>query len=258
MFEHALETKQSRKPLFAIVSLVVHLALGGLLLVLSLWEVHEIQRPSRGVAVANLIGLPPPSGGGEAKATPKRVERKPEKRIVRNSRQPSDVNSEKPATDSGSSGAGEGDGEGPGTGIGPDGPGTGGPGLGIGLDLCMDPDLCAPPPVPVAKPPQAPKVVPAAVLGRLHRIAGEAQIGPPSSTRNAMSRKAQHELTAILLLCLDKGGAVNKQHLIRSSGYPEYDSKLLSGVRRWRYQPYRANGKPVAICTQLTFRYQQE
>lgn len=257
MFEHALETKQSRKPLFAIVSLVVHLALGGLLLVLSLWEVHEIQRPSRSHAVVSMIGLPPPSGGGEAKAEPKRVERKPEKTIVPDSRQPSSTDSEKPATDTGQSGSGnglgdgegDGDGEGTGTGTGPGGPGTGG--LGISIDL-------APPPVPVAKPSEAPKVVPAAVLGRLHRIAGEAQIHPPSNTRNMMSRKTQHELTAILLVCLDKGGAVSKQRLIRSSGYPEYDSKLLSGVRRWRYEPYRANGKATAICTQLTFRYKQE
>ena len=73
-----------------------------------------------------------------------------------------------------------------------------------------------------------------------------------------MTRAGTDSVTAILEMCLDKSGAVTRKRIVRSSGYADYDAKLRSGVARWRYEPYRANGKPAAICTQLTFVYRQQ
>lgn len=260
MFETTLHSKPKSKyrHLLAGGSVIIHLIAGCAFLVLSLWEIDELRRPSRGIAMGNPLAMPAPQGGS-AKAEPKRLDR-PEPKVKKvKDRQPSDTKPEKASTaeksgdDSGGNGIGIG--TGPGEGEGPAGPGTG---LGIGLDICLDPDLCAPPPVPVAAEVETPEHVPAAVLGTLRRTAGEAQIQPPSATKNAMSRTGKDSIKAILLMCLDKSGAVTRKQIVRSSGYADYDAKLRSGVARWRYEPYRANGKPAAICTQLTFVYHQE
>ncbi len=262
MFESTLRPKPASKyrHLLAVGSVLVHLALGAVFLALSFWEIQELQRPSKGVAMASSLALPPPGGGAAAKAEPKRVEPKASPKVVRESIQPNRADTAAPPDTRGeaSGGSGDtGDGEGPGSGSGPGGLGTG---LGIPLgDLCLEgSDLCAPPPVPVATEVEQPQNVPAAVLGELRRTAGDAQIHPPSATRNAMARAGKDRTTAIMLVCLGKSGAVSKARIIRSSGYEEYDAKLRTGVRRWRYEPYRANGIPAPICTQLTFVYKQE
>ncbi len=260
MFETTLHSapKSKYRHLLAGGSVIVHLAAGSAFLILSLWEIQELRRPSRGVAMASALTLPAPQGGSAAKSEPKKLEPKPQVKKVKN-RQPRDskpAESSKADTSGGESGGnGEGEGTGAGEGTGPEGPGKG---LGIGIDICVDPDLCAPPPIPIAEEVETPEHVPSAVLGTLRRTAGEAQIQPPSATRNAMSRAGKSSTKAILLMCLDKSGAVTRKQIVRSSGYAEYDAKLQSGVARWRYEPYRANGKPAAICTQLTFVYHQE
>ena len=260
MFETTLHSKPRSKyrHLLAGGSVIIHLAAGSAFLILSFWEINELRRPGGGVAIAGPV-MPVAPQGGSAKAEPKKLERpKAEVKKVKD-RQPSDAKIEDQSAAASSSGDSGGNGEGEGTG---DGEGTGeagpGTGLGIGLDLCLDPDLCAPPPVPVAAKAEPPQIVPAAVLGTLRRTAGEAQIQPPSTTKNAMTRAGQDSVTAILEMCLDKSGAVTRKRVVRSSGYADYDAKLKSGVARWRYEPYRANGKPAAICTQLTFVYRQQ
>jgi len=259
MFETTLiaAPASTRKRLLAVGSVALHLVIGGVFLVLSLWEIHELGRPTRGVAMAHGLGLPPPSGGAQAKAEAKRIKPKPKHKIVKDTRQPDQRPSVK--EDAASATATSGDGTGTGDGNGP--PGPGGPGmgtsLGIGLELCVDSDQCAPPPVPKEDVETPPQMVPSSVLSSLTRTAGESQIQPPTSTRNAMSREGTQQVTATILMCLDKQGGVASQKLVRSSGFPDYDAKLRSGVRRWRYRPFLANGKAAAICTQVIFVYKQ-
>jgi TonB family protein len=58
-------------------------------------------------------------------------------------------------------------------------------------------------------------------------------------------------------MCLTAGGVISGIRTISSSGFPAYDRKIRSKMRLWRYRPYRVNGKPVPICTVVTFVYKQ-
>ena len=134
-------------------------------------------------------------------------------------------------------------------------------GLGLGIELCIDPEQCKRTALPVPtlpEPEKAPTRVPPTVLSELRRTAGDPQIQPPSSTKNAMSRNGEARIIAVVRMCLDTSGRVNAQNIVKSSGHAAYDAKLLSAIRKWRYEAYRASGMPVAICTHLTFIYQQE
>jgi len=267
MFERSLQSgPRSRKKIAWIAaSVVLHAIVGGFFLVLSFWEIHEIRRPSHGVAMASSLALPPPGGSRSKADEPKRVVRKEKHHIVKDPRQPHKLSDEKQVASSAQfanlSDADSG-GDATGTGGAGDvgGPGTGnGPSLGIGLETCLDSSACTPPSLPIAPPDDpAPRAVPSATLREMHRIAGEEKIRPQSSVQNEMARQGQQSLSAVILLCVSKSGAVSKQRVLKSSGYLEYDAKLVNRVQKWRYEPYLANGHPIAICTQLRFDYRQE
>ena len=259
MFDNFTKSRSKRRGLrlLAFGSAAIHLLAGALLVTLGLWEIEEVGRPHRGLAMATT--MPAASApAGEPRSTPEKI--KPKQRIVKEPRQPNpNKASEDIASDadtSSHSGAGQGDGAEGSTGSGP-----GGPGLGLGIELCIDPRRCeqAALPVPVvAEEEKAPTMVPQAVLSKLRRTAGDPQIQPPSSTKNAMSRNQEVRIVAVVRMCLDTSGRVNAQDIVRSSGHSDYDARLLSAIRNWRYEPYRASGMPVAICTHLTFIYQQD
>jgi hypothetical protein len=45
---------------------------------------------------------------------------------------------------------------------------------------------------------------------------------------------------------------------MKSTGFPAYDETIMSRIRgEWRYRPFQVNGKPVAVCTAVTFIYSQ-
>lgn len=259
MFENFTKSRPGRRGLrlLAIGSAAIHLLAGALLVILGLWEIEEVGRPHRGLAMAT--SMPAASApAGEPKSTPERI--KPKQRIVKEPRQPDpnkaseDLPSE---TDTAShSGSGQGDGPEDATGSGP-----GGPGLGLGIELCIDPSRCeqAALPVPtIAEPEKTPTLMPPTVLSQLRRTAGDPQVQPPSSTKNAMSRTGEQRIVAVVRMCLDTSGKVSAHNIVKSSGHGEYDARLLTAIRKWRYEPYRVGETPVAICTHLTFIYQQE
>ncbi len=258
MFDRYTSSKRKKKHMgrraLAVGSVLIHLAIAGGLIIMGFWEINEIGRPNRGVAMATSFS--PSSGGGAEKPAAKKVERK--KRLVRDSRQPDPRPQEEVKTGSQSSTEGKGGdlnatGTNTGTGI---GIGIAGPG---GIP-CLDLAGCdgSGPGVPEIRPTPEAKLLPPTVLSELRRVAGDPQIQPPTSTQNAMSQRNQRRALAVVKMCLDTEGVVNRPTIVKSSGYAEYDAKLLSKIRRWRYRPYRANGAAIAICTHLTFIYQQE
>jgi TonB family protein len=255
MFDRFTTSKNRRggKRSLAIGSVLLHLALGAALIAMGFWEISEIGRPNRGVAMASTTFSS--SSGATEKPAGKRVERA--KKLVRDTRQPSDRPDEEVKTSGSDSAAQGSDGEGGdpnATGEGPPGPGT----LG---ELCLDLSTCtgATPTVPKVKDPTPEvKLLPATVLSELQRVAGDPQIQPPTSTQNAMRQANQVRAVAVVKMCLDRQGSVNRASIVKSSEYADYDAKLLSNIRRWRYQPYRAGGVAIAICTHVTFIYKQE
>jgi hypothetical protein len=46
---------------------------------------------------------------------------------------------------------------------------------------------------------------------------------------------------------------------MRSSGYPDYDHRLVGEMQDWQYRPYRLDdGTAVAVCTSIVFRYRMK
>jgi len=60
-------------------------------------------------------------------------------------------------------------------------------------------------------------------------------------------------------LCLTVTGAISNVNMLKSTGFPAYDSKIQNKMRsEWRYKPYMVNGKAVPVCTAVTFIYSQK
>jgi len=115
-----------------------------------------------------------------------------------------------------------------------------------------------PPPPPPPAPPQ--NVSPTMLEGS--RIAGDKNIVPDDDTKTAITRAeakgGPSRIVASLKLCLDDTGAVSSVSLLKSSGYPAYDAKLIATIRTtWRYRPFIVNGRATAVCTAVTFIYAQ-
>jgi protein TonB len=99
-----------------------------------------------------------------------------------------------------------------------------------------------------------PAVVAPAMLQAL-RISGETQLHPGAVTQNQMARDGKSRAEGIINLCVATSGAVASATLRSSTGYAEYDQRLLEAVRDWRYRPYLVNGAPVPVCSVVRFVY---
>jgi cysteine-rich repeat protein len=89
-----------------------------------------------------------------------------------------------------------------------------------------------------------------------YRIAGDPQIHAPEIVRETMADRNQTATFGAVEMCLRTDGTVATLRLRRSTGYGEYDAALLSGMKGWRYRPYRlADGTAVPACTLVTVIY---
>ncbi len=109
----------------------------------------------------------------------------------------------------------------------------------------------SPPPPP---PPAAPITVPPSLLER-QRISGSKLIVPDAKTKADMLATGKTKVVASMKLCIDDKGDVTSVSLLKSSGFPTYDRKLTVEMRQWLYRPYKMNGKPMPVCTAVTFIY---
>ncbi|HUH04058.1 MAG TPA: energy transducer TonB [Kofleriaceae bacterium] len=110
---------------------------------------------------------------------------------------------------------------------------------------------------PPPPPPNQPQVVPQVALEQ-QRIAGDKNILPPDEVKLAMKRASQTRLVTALKMCLDANGVVAPVDVLKSSGHPSYDQLLTTTIERtWKYTPFKINGKPVPVCTAVTFIYNQ-
>ena len=83
------------------------------------------------------------------------------------------------------------------------------------------------------------------------------RITPPYADKLHMVRSDKSQLIAVVQMCLNKRGTVAQLRLIKTSGYPGHDAKLLRLMRAWTYRPYEVNGRAVPVCTTVTFVYRQ-
>jgi TonB family protein len=58
-------------------------------------------------------------------------------------------------------------------------------------------------------------------------------------------------------ICLDRNGRVEDLEPLRSTGYASYDRRILSTMADWVYSPFVVDGKPMPVCSAVTFVYDQ-
>jgi hypothetical protein len=110
-----------------------------------------------------------------------------------------------------------------------------------------------PPPRPPPAPPSGPRSV---SPHQLHRVSGQVDIQPPEATRTAMIAAGKHRLIGTFKMCLDTIGRVSEVTRIDSTGYDAYDRRLWAAMWNWRYLPFMADGRPIEVCTAITFAFE--
>ncbi len=117
-------------------------------------------------------------------------------------------------------------------------------------------DIGPPPPPPPPNP--APQNIPPTLL-EAQRIGGEKNIVPDDKTKTDMARSGKDRFITSYKLCLKVDGAISAVTMLKSSGFRAYDDKIIQTIKNeWRYKPYLVNGKPVPVCTAVTFIYSQK
>lgn len=244
----------SRRLWFISVSVAAHLAIALLVFASQVWHIDRLDRDHRPLSTLAVFMPPAGAAGGGALELPKpELTPKPRpKRVVAEVVQPVATlppeQPDAPARESVEGGGGGGDGDGPGDGPG----GPGGPG---DHGTCTTPpcgdgggDDTAPPP---REEPVREILVPPV---ELVRTSGETQIQPDALTHGQMRREGKTRAIAVFKICITEVGAVASTKLLRSTGYPAYDHRLLSAVRGWRYRPPTRGGH-ARVCSTVTFQY---
>lgn len=98
-------------------------------------------------------------------------------------------------------------------------------------------------------------VAPTALEG--HRTGGTVQIEPDDATKLAMQAKHVSRVVGSWKICVTTTGTVSEVVALRPTGWARYDAKIAAELARWTYTPYEVDGKPVPVCTAVTFIYRQ-
>ncbi len=256
MFEHYTEAKTKKLPkwvwLILIVSASIHVIVIMAIVIRGWWQIEKLALPKGGVAIA--ISAPPPAPPPAKKGTRNKNKPKTDKKVVK--RKPSEttqpVKLDKPleaTTDIDSDVEGD-----------PDGSENG-----VAWSTCTGPACdpnsplinAPPPPPPETKQEEPPQVVPQQAVEQ-QRLSGDKNIVPDDTTKLAIKRDGLARVVTTVKMCLSSSGSVSKLDLLKSSGYPAYDSLIKSTMRRWKYRPFKVNGKAVPVCTAVTFIYNQK
>jgi protein TonB len=226
-------------------SIVLHVVVLIAFIVHSFWVIDKLAVPERAVELAAAPPPPPPPPpAASAKPKPKKVKtvkvkapeiHQPVKELPKE--QPEEPAEEDPGVVGGVEGGIAG--------------GVVGGVLG-GVEGGALGDIKAPPP-----PPEKPKIVPQVALDKQF-LSGERQITPSEEVKNAIRRDGLTRVVGTFKMCVSAGGNISSIDTLKSTGYPAYDRKITGAMRGWQYRPFRVNGKPVPVCTSITFIYKQE
>ncbi len=255
MFEHYTEAKQRKLPkwvwLILIVSISIHVIVIMAVVIRGWWQIEKLALPKGGVAIA--VSAPPPAPPPAKKGSRHKHKQKTDKKVVK--RKPSEttqpIKLDKPleATDIDSDVEGD-----------PDGDENGVDWLTCTGPAC-DPNSplinAPPPPPPPTKHEEPPQIVPQVALEQ-QRLSGDKNIVPDDSTKLKIKRDGLTRVVTTVKMCLSSGGTVTDLNMLKSSGYPAYDSTIKLTMRRWKYRPFKVNGKAVPVCTSVTFIYNQK
>jgi serine/threonine-protein kinase len=207
-----------------------------------------IERPAAAAVVAAVAPTPAPASAPAAAPTPRKVGRS----AAADSDEIASVKTEKPAATSKSAR------------VEPTVASVSAPSEAPAL-----PPAPTPPPAPVEAPkpavavqqpaPQpasteAPRLIAPGVLKSL-RVSGGDQIDAPDLVQAQMVRDEHKKTSATVKVCVGTGGEVSSASMLKSSGYPAFDERILNGVRAFRYKSYTVEGRAVPVCSAVMFIY---
>lgn len=101
-----------------------------------------------------------------------------------------------------------------------------------------------------------PKIIPAAALESL-RTRGNRTVRPPHSVQAKLRQSKRDRIVVLMKMCVSKKGIPIRLETIRPSHFPRYDHRIFNAMRKWRFRPFEIDGKPVEVCTMVTFLYEQ-
>jgi protein TonB len=220
-------------------SIFVHAAVGGAVVVNSLWVIKKLEPPDTELALGSPPPPPPPppAGSNKPKTEAKKIVRKAKDTVQPDLEKKPEPEQVQVVEDEGVEGGVEG-----GVAGGVVGGVLGGVEGGVLGGVGEQPAKV-----------EEPKIVPQVAL-EAQRIAGEKDIQPPNDVATAISRSGKG-VVGVVKMCLSQGGSVQKLNVLKSTGHPAYDNKIKSKMREWRYRPFMVNGKAVPVCTSVTFIY---
>jgi len=109
---------------------------------------------------------------------------------------------------------------------------------------------------PAPPPPPPPQNVPLHVLDAT-RVSGERTIVPDDATKSEIYKRHKGKVIGSFKLCITETGDVASVVTLSSTGFEAYDAKIVNGIRRWKYTPFRIDGKATSVCSVVTFIYRQ-
>ncbi len=108
---------------------------------------------------------------------------------------------------------------------------------------------------PASEPPSRMyNTVPASTLEPL-RIAGDPAIVPNDKARKDIVASGKEQVRSAFKVCVDEEGNVTGTSMLKTSGFPEYDSQIKEQLKIWRFRPYERDGVPADACAAFTFLY---
>jgi protein TonB len=250
MFANYTADKNRKLPKWAapilVGAVIFHIGLFITMWVKTIWDIEQLERPKTSIDLAVAPPPPPPPPPPPGGAKPQEVQITPKKIKVKDIVQPVKIEKQvSKVEESGDPNGVEGGVEG----------GVAGGVVGGDLNGVMG---APPPPPPPPPPPAPPQNVPPTLLEG-SRVSGEAKISPDDVTKTEIQRSGKDRVIGSFKLCLTTTGAISNVTMLKSTGFPSYDSKIQGKMRsEWRYKPYMVNGKAVPVCTAVTFVYSQK
>jgi TonB family protein len=92
---------------------------------------------------------------------------------------------------------------------------------------------------------------------RARRIRGDVRVAPSERIKYEMYRVKKRRLVVLVSMCLDARGEIERLRIVVPTGVPSYERAVLQKMKAWRYRPALSDGRPVPLCTLITFVYRQ-
>jgi len=91
-----------------------------------------------------------------------------------------------------------------------------------------------------------------------HRIAGDKNVVPDNDTKLKIQASGKDRVVGSFKLCVKDTGDIASVTVLMSTGFTAYDARIEAAMKTWKYSPYFVDGKPVPVCTAVTYIHTQK